>query len=131
MYLYDASAILNLVEKGKLKAFLRGSTLDFAVYETINAVWKECYLLQKIKIETAHKLIELLSNVFSTLDLLTVRGFEREVIGIALDEGVTFYDASYVFISAQNKLTLVTDDKKLASVAKKYADTITTTEITT
>ncbi|MEM3974717.1 MAG: DNA-binding protein, partial [Ignisphaera sp.] len=83
MYLYDASAILNLVKRGELRVFLGGHTLDLAIYEVANAVWKECYLLGKIKIETAYKVIELISGIFNVLNLHSVKGFEKEVMDIA------------------------------------------------
>ncbi|MEM0044604.1 MAG: type II toxin-antitoxin system VapC family toxin [Sulfolobales archaeon] len=131
MYLYDASAILNLVKRGELRVFLGGHTLDLAIYEVANAVWKECYLLGKIKIETAYKVIELISGIFNVLNLHSVKGFEKEVMDIAVKEGVTFYDASYMYIAMRNKLTLVTDDRKLMSVARKYVNVVTTSEIAT
>lgn len=129
MYLYDASAILNLVKKGKVRAFLRGCTLDLAIYEAVNAVWKECYLLKKVREESAYRLVELLSRIFGMLDLYTIRGREKEVVDVAIKEGITIYDASYVYVAARNKLTLVTDDEKLINVAKKYVNTTTSTEI--
>ncbi len=131
MYLYDASAILNLVKKGEIRIFARGCTVDLAIYEVINAVCKEYYLLKKIRVETAYRLIELLSKILSVLDLHTIRGSEKEVLDIAVKEGITIYDASYIHIAARNKLTLVTDDKKLAEIARKFTRVATTTEITT
>ena len=131
MYLYDASAILNLVKRGELRVFLGGHTLDLAIYEVANAVWKECCLLGKIKIERAYKVIELVSRIFDVLNLHSVKGFEKEVMDIAVKEGVTFYDASYMYMAMRNKLTLVTDDRKLMSVAGKYVNVVTTGEITT
>ncbi|MEM3948945.1 MAG: type II toxin-antitoxin system VapC family toxin [Zestosphaera sp.] len=131
MYLYDASAILNLVKRGKVRVFVKGCTTDLAIYETINAVWEECYLLKRIRVETAYGLVELLSKIFNILDLHTVGSSEKDVLEIAMKEGISIYDASYIYIATQNKLTLVTDDKKLISVAKKYTNTVTTAEVTT
>ncbi|MEM3974716.1 MAG: type II toxin-antitoxin system VapC family toxin, partial [Ignisphaera sp.] len=90
-----------------------------------------CYLLGKIKIETAYKVIELISGIFNVLNLHSVKGFEKEVMDIAVKEGVTFYDASYMYIAMRNKLTLVTDDRKLMSAARKYVNVVTTSEIAT
>ncbi|MEM0458007.1 MAG: type II toxin-antitoxin system VapC family toxin [Sulfolobales archaeon] len=129
MYLYDASAIFNLVKRGELRVFLGGHTLDLAIYEVANAVWKECYLLKKIKIETAYRLIELLSKVFDIIDLHTIKGFEKEVMDIAVKEGVTIYDASYIYTAMRDKLTLATDDRKLMDIARKYVSVATTSEI--
>ncbi|MEM4570829.1 MAG: type II toxin-antitoxin system VapC family toxin [Desulfurococcaceae archaeon] len=74
----------------------------------------------KIKIETAYKVVELVSGIFNVLSLHSVKGFEKEVMDVAVKEGVTFYDASYMYIAMRNKLTLVTDDRKLVSVARRY-----------
>ncbi|MEM0038687.1 MAG: type II toxin-antitoxin system VapC family toxin [Zestosphaera sp.] len=111
MYLYDASAILNLVKRRKVRVFVKGCTTDLAIYETINAVWEECYLLKRIRVETAYGLVELLSKIFNILDLHTVGSPEKDVLEIAMKEGISIYDASYIYIATQNKLTLVTDDK--------------------
>ncbi|MEM4584651.1 MAG: type II toxin-antitoxin system VapC family toxin [Ignisphaera sp.] len=131
MYLYDANAILNLVKRGELRVLLGGHTLDLAIYETANAIWKEYHLLKKIRIETVYKLIELLSKIFNILDLHTIRGFEKDVMDIAVREGITIYDASYIYIAMKNNLTLVTDDRKLMNIAKKYVNIATTSDITT
>ncbi|MEM2643413.1 MAG: type II toxin-antitoxin system VapC family toxin [Candidatus Bathyarchaeia archaeon] len=122
---------MNLAKRGNVKVFAKGCTIDLAIYESINAVWKECYILKRIRVEVAYRLIELLSNIFNVLDLYTMRGSEKEVLEIAIKEGITIYDASYIYIAVRNKLTLVTDDKKLINTAKKYTNAVTTTEITT
>jgi predicted nucleic acid-binding protein len=41
VYLFDASTIVNLIKKGSMKAFIKGSPLNLALYETTNAIWKE------------------------------------------------------------------------------------------
>jgi len=118
------------VKKGCVKVFVKGCTIDLAIYEAINAVWKECYILNKINVEVVYKLIELLSKIFNILDLYSIRGSEREVLEIAVKEGITVYDASYIYIAVRDKLTLVTDDKKLINTAKKYVNVATTIQIT-
>lgn len=72
MYLFDASAIINLLKKEELRVFIKGSTPGLAMYETLNAVWKECFLLKKIRVETTFKLIELLSKVFNILEICSI-----------------------------------------------------------
>lgn len=129
LYLYDASAILNLVKRGVVKAFAKGCTIDLAVYEAVNAIWKECYLLKRMRAEVAYELAELLSKIFSVMDVRTVRGSERGALEVAMKEGVTVYDASYIYIAARDGLTLVTDDRKLIDVARKYASASTTAEV--
>ncbi|MEM0179331.1 MAG: type II toxin-antitoxin system VapC family toxin [Fervidicoccaceae archaeon] len=75
--------------------------------------------------------MELVSRIFDILNLHSVKGFEKDVMDIAVKEGVTFCDASYMYVAIRNKLTLVTCDRKLMSVARKYVNVVTTGEITT
>ncbi|RLE64713.1 MAG: DNA-binding protein, partial [Thermoprotei archaeon] len=37
--------MVNLVKRGIIKVFASGSTIDLALYESINAIWKEYKLL--------------------------------------------------------------------------------------
>lgn len=119
------------MKKGRFKAFAKGVTLDLAAYETINSVWKECFLLRRIRVETAYEWVKLLSRVFSILELKSIRDFEKEVFDLAIMEGVTVYDASYLHAAMMNKLTLVTDDSKLIDIARKYTSTISTAQLST
>jgi len=48
VYLLDVSSIVNLIKKGMVKPFANGVTIDLALYETLNAVWKEYKLLGKL-----------------------------------------------------------------------------------
>ena len=51
LYLLDSSAIINLIKRGDLKVFARAHTLDLALYEAPNLIWKEVYLIKRIKEE--------------------------------------------------------------------------------
>ncbi len=120
MLLYDASSIINLLKHGVTKVFAEGVTIELAVYEAVNALWKECYLLKRIKVETAQRFLELLEDIFETIDIYSIKGFEGEAFKISLNEDITFYDASYICVAVKNDLTLVTDDRKLRDVSSKY-----------
>ena len=48
MYIFDASAIVNLIKRGLTSPFTDGPTLDLAIYECLNVVWKEYKLLKKL-----------------------------------------------------------------------------------
>jgi predicted nucleic acid-binding protein len=89
--------------------------LDLAIYEAINAIWKEHYLLKSIEADTALRFVEMLSNVFGIMDILSVRGFEKDTFNLAMKLGISIYDASYIQAAAKSGLILVTDDKKLRS----------------
>ena len=42
MKVYDASAILNLMEEGILPDFSESGTISLAIFEIGNAVWRTC-----------------------------------------------------------------------------------------
>jgi predicted nucleic acid-binding protein len=130
-YLFDASSLVNLVKKGFLNAFSQGATADLAIYEALNAVWKEHHLLRKIDRESALTLVEVLHGVLNAIEMYSIKGFEEEVFNLALKEEVTVYDASYLHLAMKNGLTLVTDDIKLMEKAKKHVKTLTSKELKT
>ncbi len=122
MYLFDASSIVNLVKKGKVKPFINGVTIDLALYESLNAIWKEHKLLKRIDKDIAFQFIDIISDVFKVLTVIPIKGLEEEIFNLALEENLTIYDASYLYIAIKNKYTLVTDDQKLMSIASNYTN---------
>jgi predicted nucleic acid-binding protein len=128
VHLFDAGSMVNLAKRGALRPLGRGSTLDLAIYEAINAIWKEHYLLKSIEADTALRFVEMLSNVFGIMDILSVRGFEKDTFNLAMKLGISIYDASYIQAAVKSGLILVTDDKKLRSVASNYVEVITGAE---
>ena len=120
MYLFDSSSLINLVKKGIVKPFVEGVTLDLAIYESISAVWKEYVLLKRIDGETALRFVSIISRVFEAMEVTSISGLESEVFKLASKENLTVYDASYLCVAVRRRLTLVTDDWKLRSIASKY-----------
>jgi predicted nucleic acid-binding protein len=129
MYLLDAGAIFNLVKKGCLKPLAEGATLDLAIYEALNAVWKEHYLLRRLDEETAKKLLGVMGRIFDVIAIASIRSREKEVFELALKEGLIIYDAAYLHYPLRNKLLLVTDDIKLREKAKQYLETSSTRDL--
>ena len=128
-YLFDASSIVNLVKRGAARVLAEGKTLDLARYESLNAVWREHALLGRIDEETALEYAETLSLVFKALEVDDIKGGEAEVLRLALEEGLTVYDASYLYAAIRNNLTLVTDDHELKNKASRHVKVLTTREL--
>jgi len=120
LYLFDASAIVNLVKKGCLRPLADGVTLDLAIYEALNAVWKEYAVLQRIDAETAVSLIEILEEVFTIIPLESIKTMKPRYSSLRLKKNLTIYDSSYVYVALKKELILITDDKKLARKASHY-----------
>jgi len=129
LYLFDASSIVNLVKRGIVTPFAYGVTIDLALYETLNAIWKEYKLLRKIDRNTALTFIDVIKDVFNVIRVVSIRGLEKEVFNIASKENLTIYDASYIYIAKRDKLILVTDDRKLEEKASKYVRVVSSKEL--
>ena len=129
MYLFDASAILNLIKRANLKPFSQGLTLDLAIYESLNAIWKEYSLLNHIDYETAQEYINLVKNVFKILHIESINGIEEKVFELANKEKLTIYDAAYLAKSIKANYILVTDDEKLLKKAPKYIRALRSKEL--
>jgi predicted nucleic acid-binding protein len=129
MYLFDASAIINLVKREYLKPFIDGATLDLAIYESLNAIWKEYLLLHRLDDETVKRLLSVLRGIFSVVSIASISGYEYEVFELAVKEKLTVYDAAYLYYAAKNKLILVTDDARLREKVKQYLETVSTREL--
>lgn len=113
-YLFDASALLNLIKGAGRKALpiLRGNAvLTLTLFEVGNALWKDA-LTKKINPEEAEATLRAvrgamrLMAVVEPADAITVLRTASRV-------GITFYDASYAVAALEKGLTFVTDDEKL------------------
>jgi predicted nucleic acid-binding protein len=74
LYVFDASSILNLTKRGMTRVFMKGSTLDLAYYESLNAIWKEYRSLRRTDEETALEYVRVLDMVFGALEKEDIGG---------------------------------------------------------
>ena len=96
------------------------STVSLAYYEVGNAVWRECFLLNRIIPKEAAKLLK---SIFAILQAMDVAVLEDEELGTAILNmagrlNITYYDAAYLIEAQRFNKTLVTDDEKLANAAE-------------
>ncbi len=73
--------------------------------------------------------IDIISRVFSVIEVVSVRGLEKEVFELASRENLTVYDAAYMYIATKNGLVLVTDDEKLKRRASRYTKVMSSSEL--
>jgi len=115
-FLFDASALYKLLTVYKDYTdkidYNYIYILDLTFYEIGNAIWKDYYLLKRITdfTETSEVIYEILKelNVIENLSLSFI-----EIIKIAIEKNLTYYDASYVYASKNFGLILVSEDKDL------------------
>lgn len=129
MYLFDASSIVNLVKRGVLTPLAEGVTLNLTLYECLNAIWKEHTLLRRLDKEKALEFADIIADIFAVVESISIEKFEREVLELAINEKLTIYDASYLYIAIRKKLILVTDDISLQKKASKYVKTLSTEDL--
>lgn len=132
---FDASSILTLVKELRGKApdlLLEGSTISLAYYEAGNAIWRECFLLERI---IAKEASQLLRTIFKIIQMMNVVTLEDEDHGNAILEmagklNITYYDAAYLTETQKSEKTLVTDDEELAKAAQSLGlETLTSKAI--
>ena len=112
-YVLDTLAIIDLIQSLKDKSvdlFKECITADLALYEIGNFLWKI-------------KRIDLLPDFINILKFIKIEhaGLSEEALSIAVDEGLTYYDAIYLYLSKKYKVPLVSSDKEL--IKKGAVDT--------
>jgi len=96
-------------------------TLDHAVKEILNALWKATALLKVLPVEVALEKRRLLLEMVNN-NVVTLKS-QDEVIDdaflMALKHGVTVYDALYIAYADKIKASLLTSDERQAEAAEK------------
>jgi len=128
-YLFDASSLLYTLKLRKIDV-LQGNYVQWlTLYESINALWKEVFLVKSMNIMEALKLISILNNILDLMNILNLQGLEKDVLKVAVKHGVTAYDASYIVLARKHGLTLVTEDRELKNKALKIVKAVSLNEL--
>ena len=127
-HLFDSSSIINLCSERKIERLLEGCTLNLAFYELGNAVWKQVHLHKALTQKEGSEALAALTEVYGQMRELHVEDTST-ILNIAVEEGLTYYDASYIHAAIKNDAVLVTDDRKLHTAARKYVETTTSEEL--
>jgi predicted nucleic acid-binding protein len=128
-YLLDASYVLWAIksssnEEDLLRLFSENCMLDLTKYEIGNGLWKEHTLHKSIQEDEFREFLSLLGRIVQRTQVLSVGAQDLpDVADIAVKEGITFYDASYIVVAKARNLILSTEDTRLEKVASKYTKT--------
>lgn len=127
-WLFDTNSLILLMkstkEDDKSRLIRGGRILYLTYYEAGNAIWKESELVKSLSKEDLEALVSAITKVFPFLEILPLSYEDlSEILDLARNERLTFYDSSYVHSARKNKLTLITDDTKVSRVGKKYVNT--------
>ena len=97
-------------------------TVDFALAEGLNVVWKHANVLKDLKAQEAQPTAEDLTKVYDALNIVTAREIAQETTQIALTHNITVYDALYIAATQKLNATLYTADQKLCNIANGIAN---------
>ncbi|PVU76130.1 toxin VapC [Sulfolobus islandicus] len=124
----DASVIAKYVTKEKgwnrITELLKDSeTLDLALVEVSNVIWKKVVLTNEITLQDANKAIMIIKEYLPQLLTVnkSVKLLER-AIDMSIREKLTIYDSLYIALAESKRSKLLTSDKKQYEVARKYVD---------
>jgi predicted nucleic acid-binding protein len=109
-YLLDSSAIYPLLDYLESTDTEKIRILRLTFYEVGNIIWKEHYLFKRIS--DAEKISKLFHKFLSSLRILEDPPM-NEAMKIAVNRGLSFYDACYIAASEKHGVTLVSNDSKI------------------
>ena len=108
--------ILESLEKG-----VSMYSVDIALAEGLNALWKHVSIHRDLKAEDAESAAEDLAKIYGKLNVIATSEVSREALKLSLTHNITVYDALYIAAARKLKATLYTADSKLYRVARKLS----------
>ncbi len=128
-FLFDASSIFALLEKGSPEKLLDNVTVNLAFYELGNVLWKEAHIFENISPSEMWDLQRYINNMLKLMQIISVEEIKEKVLDLSLENNITFYDASYVHPAVTNGWTFVTEDKELREKVKTEVKTLTAKQL--
>lgn len=126
--IFDTSSLVKLLTEGEVDRLFDERILDLTFYEAGNVFWKMHNLQGRIERDELNELISLLDRMEKEMEI--TRPDREKVMETAVENEITFYDASYLTAAGEAGETLVTEDSELTEAAeKKDVETINTEEI--
>ena len=120
-YLFDSSAIFRAIKENKVEVLTGESTLELARYELGNILWKDHALQARISERESEMMMRTIKKTLAVMDIQGIADIEEEILAIATQLKITFYDASYTYFAKAKELRLVTEDLRLI---RKVAQTV-------
>ena len=123
MIVIDASALAKVVlqEEGweSVPLTSKTATLDYALIETLNAIWK-AVVQKRLDKEDAKERTEALKYFGKSLLLFEAKNYLKRGLEIALGEKITVYDALYIALAEELRAEFYTSDVRQFEAGKKY-----------
>ena len=130
MIVVDASALAAFILKEEgwkdLSAYLAYAlSVDHVVKEVVNSIWKAVFLrkhMSESEAKAAYRL--LMTMIGKNVVLVSEIGYLDRALEIALEQGVTVYDALYIALAKDKGVPLLTLDEKQRTIANKLGLTV-------
>jgi len=90
-------------------------TVDIALAECLNAIWKHTNLLKDLSPKEASLAIEDLTKLYDDLVIAPTRELKDQAMHIAITQNIPVYDALFIAAAQKTSATLLTADKKLCA----------------
>jgi predicted nucleic acid-binding protein len=113
-YLLDTSALYPLLISGEVFNAEEYAVSSLTEYEVGNILWREN---QQNKLKDPARVAAIFSEALSPLRKLEIDSLAN-VLVVAVERYLTFYDASYAYLAEKENLRLVTQDKDLLKKCK-------------
>jgi predicted nucleic acid-binding protein len=98
-------------------------TVDIALAECLNVIWKHATLLADLNVEDTKSAVAYLLKICSGLNVIVTRDLAGETMTIAQTMKVPVYDALHIALAKRVNGTLYTADQKLHTTANKTTNT--------
>jgi predicted nucleic acid-binding protein len=98
-------------------------TVDLALAEGLNVIWKHASLLRDLEPEEANSAAEDLTRIYDGLHAIATRELTAESMQVALTQNISIYDSLYIAAAQKTNSTLYTADQKLCTEANRITST--------
>jgi predicted nucleic acid-binding protein len=134
--LLDSSILVKLVvnEQGSEKARetvkkhlregYRLDTVDLALPEALNALWKHVTIHRDLDEKQAEHVLEDLMKIWVSLNVVSSHEVTQEAFLIAVSNSLTVYDALFIAATVYQSAKLYTADGKLFKASAKQVDSL-------
>ena len=113
-YLIDTSALYPLLISGIPLNVDQCALSSLTEYEVGNVLWSEN---KHGKLKDPKRVAAIFSEAMAPLQRMEIDSIPN-VLAIAIERNLTFYDASYAYIAEKQNMKLVTQDRELLKKSK-------------
>jgi predicted nucleic acid-binding protein len=113
-YLIDTSALYPILVSGVAFSAEDCAVGSLTEYEIGNVLWREN---QKKKLKDPNRVAAIFAEALRPLRKLEIDSLPN-ILAVAIERHLTFYDASYAYLAEKEKMQLVTADADLLKKCK-------------